>query len=166
MTSPVTLEGALRLLAAAGLVGTLVLSAAQAAESTAPAAAPLPSQPDEVVSYVTKALTAHDIDAFERIVEWKGARPVRKRMTLSQIRYSFGRPIKSATVEPFSADGFKRAKDMLDLDPNMAVTEQLKVVFDEPVGVEGGTQPTSVFLLGKEDGRYRIGLLLAHGPPK
>lgn len=165
MAAPAPPAGALRLLAAAGLAGALGLSAARAAEAPAPAA-PLPSQPDEVVSYVTKALAAHDLDAFERIVEWKGARPIRKRMTLSQIRYSFGRPIKSATVEPFPADGFQRAKDMLDLDPNMPVTEQLKVVFDEPVGVEGGTQPTSVFLLGKEDGRYRIGLLLAHGPPK
>lgn len=163
MRTPVSRQAALRLLAAAGLLG---LSAAQAAEGPAPAAAPLPSRPDEVVTYVTNALNAHDLDAFERIVEWKGARPIRKRMTLSQIRYSFGRPIKSAVVEPFPADGFKQAKEMLDLDPNMAVTEQLKVVYDEPVGVEGGTQPTSVFLLGKEDGRYRIGLLLAHGPPK
>lgn len=161
MRAPVTSGAVLRILMAAGLLG---VSAARAAETPVPAA--LPTQPSEVVAYVTTALTTHDIDAFERIVEWKGARPIRKRMTLSQIRYSFGRPIKSATVEPFPADGFKRAKDMLDLDPNMAVTEQLKVVFDEPVGVEGGTQPTSVFLLGKEDGRYRIGLLLAHGPPK
>lgn len=166
MTAPVSLKRASVRLAAAGLFGLMGVAAAPAAEAPAPAAAPLPSQPDEVVTYVTNALTTHDLDAFERIVEWKGARPIRKRMTLSQIRYSFGRPIKSATVEPFPTDGFQRAKDMLDLDPNMPVTEQLKVVFDEPVGVEGGTQPTSVFLLGKEDGRYRIGLLLAHGPPK
>jgi len=126
--------------------------------------APLPNSAEEVVAYVTRALTTHDLDAFERLVEWKGARPIRKRMMLAQIRYCIGRPIRSAVVEPFPADGLQQAKSLLGLDPNVPVTERLRVVFDEPP-TSFGDLPTSVFLLGKEDGVYRVSLLLASGPP-
>ena len=86
-------------------------------------------------------------------------------MTLYQIRYNFGRPIKSATVEAFPADGFSDAKAELNLKPNLLVTERLRVVFDEPIG-PNGELPVSVFLLGKENGVYRISLLLADTRPK
>ena len=154
---------------------TAVASAAPADEPTTAAASatgaqilpapPLPARSDELVAYVTRALNAHDIDAMDRLVEWQGARPVRRRMTLYQIRYNFGRPIKSVAVEPFPADGFHDAGAELNLKPNLPVVERLRVVFDEPAGPQG-EEPASVFLLGREDGVYRISLLLGGGPPK
>ena len=42
-----------------------------------------------------------------------------------------GRPIRSITLEPFPADGFKEIEDRGTLRPNMPVTQQLRVVFDE-----------------------------------
>jgi len=128
-------------------------------------ASPLPGQRDELIAYVVHALNTHDLDAIDRLVEWEGARPLRRRMTLYQIRYNFGRPIKSATVEAFPADGFSDAKAELNLKPNLLVTERLRVVFDEPMG-PNGELPVSVFLLGKENGVYRISLLLADTRPK
>jgi hypothetical protein len=125
---------------------------------------PLPARPNELVAYVTHALMAHDLDAFDRLVEWEGARPVRRRMTLYQLRYNFGRPIKSAAVESFPPDGLGDARALLNLKPNLPVTERLRVVFDEPPGADG-EEPASVFLLGKKDGVYRISLLLG-APPK
>jgi hypothetical protein len=110
-------------------------------------------------------LTGHDLDAMDRLVEWDGARPVRRRMTLYQIRYNFGRPIKSVQVEPFPPDGLQDARAQLNLKPNLPVTERLRVVFDEPAGPDGEL-PASVFLLGRENGVYRISLLLGSGPPK
>jgi len=137
-----------------------------------PAAAPnaqvgtssLPGRPDELIAYVTRALNAHDLDAMDRLVEWEGARPVRRRMTLYQIRYNFGRPIKSVQVEPFPPNGLQDAQTQLDLKPNLPVTERLRVVFDEPAGPDGD-QPAGVFLLGRTVGVYRISLLLG-GQPK
>lgn len=84
-------------------------------------------------------------------------------MTLYQIRYNFGRPVKSATVEGFPADGLNDASTELNLKPNLLVTERLRVVFDEPRG-PNGELPVSVFLLGKENGMYRISLLLSETP--
>jgi hypothetical protein len=128
-------------------------------------ASPLPGQSDELIAYVTHALKSHDLDAIDRLIEWEGARPIRRRMTLYQIRYNFGRPIKSAAVEPFPVDGLSDAKAELNLKPNLPVTERLRIVFDEPSGPDGDA-PASVFLLGKENGIYRVALLLAAGPPK
>ena len=137
--------------------------AAGAANDQRPAHS-LPADPDELVAYVSHALNAHDLDAFDRLVEWEGARPIRRRMTLYQIRYNFGRPIKSATVEAFPPDGLEDAKAELNLKPNLPVTRRLRVVFDEPAG-PNGEQPASIFLLGEKDGAYRISLLLG-SPPK
>jgi hypothetical protein len=164
-----------RLGAIAALTAALVVAGPALATDTpaAPAggtdaqasASPLPGQSAELIAYVTLALNTHNLDAIDRLVEWEGARPIRRRMTLYQIRYNFGRPIKSVAVEPFPAGGLRDAKAELNLKPNLPVTERLRVVFDEPTGPDGEA-PTSVFLLGKENGVYRIALLLAAGLPK
>ena len=45
--------------------------AAGAANAQRPAHS-LPSDPDELLAYVTHALNVHDLDAFDRLVEWEG----------------------------------------------------------------------------------------------
>ncbi|GJD51878.1 hypothetical protein OPKNFCMD_4637 [Methylobacterium crusticola] len=156
----------MRRLAVAGVAAALLGAAAPAraqqdpsAAAEASAEAALPSRPEDLVAYVTKALRAHDTAAFERLVNWTGARPQRRRLTLYQIRYSFGRPIRSADLEAFPADGLAEAEGRGTLKANMPVTEQLRVVFDEPPG-EAGDRPASVFLVGREAGVYRIALLV------
>lgn len=162
-------------LTALGLAAALAaasLPGAARAQGPAPASAtpqgatsPLPAQADALVAYVTKAMTDHDVAAFERLVNWTGTRAQRKRLTLYQIRSGFGRPIKTAILEPMPADGLAEATSRGTLKANMAVTERLRVVFDEPP-VEGDAAPTSVFLVGREAGAYRIALLVPTGPPR
>ncbi|KMO21504.1 hypothetical protein [Methylobacterium platani] len=135
---------------------------AQAQEGVQP---PLPAQADALVAYVTKAINDHDIAAFERLVNWSGTRAQRKRLTLYQIRSGFGRPIRQASLEPMPEDGLADATSRGTLKANMPVTERLRVVFDEPP-VEGDAPPTSVFLVGREAGAYRIALLVPTGPPR
>ncbi|SFV12889.1 hypothetical protein SAMN02799631_05572 [Methylobacterium sp. 174MFSha1.1] len=133
--------------------------------AAAASAAPLPSQPDALVAYVTQAIRDHDVAAFERLVNWTGTRAQRKRLTLYQIRSGFGRPIKAASLEPMPEDGLAEATARGTLKANMPITDRLRVVFDEPP-VEGDAAPTSVFLIGREAGAYRIALLVPTGPPK
>ncbi|MBE7247630.1 MAG: hypothetical protein INR63_22025 [Actinomycetospora chiangmaiensis] len=137
------------------------------AQGPAPAQteSPLPGQADALVAYVTKAMNDHDLSAFERLVNWSGTRAQRKRLTLYQIRAGFGRPIKAAALEPMPEDGLAEATSRGTLKVNMPVTDRLRVVFDEPP-VEGDAPPTSVFLIGREGGAYRIALLVPTGPPK
>jgi hypothetical protein len=125
----------------------------------------LPSNPEELVAYVKQAVASHDLEAFDRLVEWRGATPLRRRMTLHQIRYTFGRPIRTATVEAFPDDGLEEAKNVLALQPNLPVTDRLRIVFDEGA-TPSGDDPASVLLLGKEDGVYRISLLLGSRAPR
>ncbi|MFH6781334.1 MULTISPECIES: hypothetical protein [Methylobacterium] len=152
-------------LAAAALPGPAGAQAPQPTTSQEGAERPLPSQPDALVAYVTKALNDHDLPAFERLVNWTGTRAQRKRLTLYQIRSGFGRPIRQASLEPMPGDGLAEATSRGTLRANMPVTERLRVVFDEPP-VEGDAPPASVFLVGREGGTYRIALLVPTGPPK
>lgn len=125
----------------------------------------LPSNPEELVAYVKQAVASHDLEAFERLVEWRGVTQLRRRMTLHQIRYTFGRPIRTAIVEAFPDDGLEEAKNVLALQPNLPVTDRLRIVFDEGA-TPSGDDPASVLLLGKEDGVYRISLLLGSRAPR
>ena len=68
-----------------------------------------------------------------------------------QIRSTFGRPIRSITLEPFPADGLKEAESRGTQKANMTVSHRLRVIFDEP--------PTDVFLIGKDQDVYRIALV-------
>lgn len=160
---PTMIGIAAALAAAAALPGPAHAQAPETAKEVAPV--PLPSQADALVAYVTKALTEHDLPAFERLVNWTGTRAQRKRLTLYQIRSGFGRPIKAAALEPMPEDGLAEATSRGTLKANMPVTERLRVVFDEPP-VEGDAAPTSVFLVGRDAGTYRIALLVPTGPPR
>ena len=166
MTPRLTVLGFAAALAAASLPGAARAQGSVPAPGSATGAtSPLPAQADALVAYVTKAMTDHDVAAFERLVNWTGTRAQRKRLTLYQIRSGFGRPIKAASLEPMPEDGLAEATSRGTLKANMPITERLRVVFDEPP-VEGGAAPTSVFLVGREAGTYRIALLVPTGPPK
>ncbi|MCJ2014775.1 hypothetical protein [Methylobacterium sp. J-076] len=156
----------LTLALAAGLCGLAPTLRAQATPSAATAAqGALPSDPQGVVDYVKAALRDRDEAAVERLVNWDGVRLPRKRLTLFQIRTTFGRPIREMAVEDFPADGLAEVEARGTFKPNMAVTKRLRIVFDEDEGRAEGTPPTNVFLLGEKDGAYRIAVLNAVSPP-
>lgn len=122
-----------------------------------------PRTEEELVSVVRTALTSRDLAAFEELINWEGASVMRRRMTTFQLRSGFGRPIRSIGLEPFPADGLRELESGGTLKANMPITQRLRVVFDEPPG-ESGRPPTSLFLVGKEDDAYRIGLVVAAKP--
>ena len=129
---------------------------AGATEAAAPQAAAFADR-------VRLALNNHDLDFFEnQVVNWDGVRPRQRRLTLFQIRECFARPIKDVSVEPLKRDastplvpeGFKT---------NMAVTDLLRVTFDEPKS-DKQDQPACVFMLSREPTRFRIALILSTAP--
>lgn len=153
---------------ALGLAGAPLTGPAGAAEGDAGASrtdrAALPSDPDGLVAFVTGALRARDEDAIERLVNWDGVRPPRRRLTLYQIRTTFGRPIKAATVEDFPPDGLVEAESRGTFKANMPVTQRLRIEFDE-TSEDAGAPPANVFLVGRKDGVYRIAVMNSVGPP-
>ena len=77
-----------------------------------------------------------------------------------QIRRGLGRPIQSISFEDFPENGLDAAKESGKLQLNMPVTHRVRVVYDESPINDAGKRPTSVFLVGKRDDVYRIGLVV------
>lgn len=119
-----------------------------------------------MVAYVKAALRDRDEAAIERLVNWDGVRLPRRRLTLYQIRTTFGRPIKDMAIEDFPADGLAEVEARGIFKPNMTVTKRLRIVFDEEAGQPEGEASANVFLLGEKDGAYRIAVLNSVGPPR
>ncbi len=90
----------------------------------------------------------------------------RKRLTLFQIRTTFGRPIREMAIEDFPADGLAEVEARGTLKPNMVVTKRLRIVFDDPADPTDASPSSNVFLLGQKDGAYRIAVLNAVKPPQ
>jgi hypothetical protein len=159
-------RGILTLSLAAGL-GCLAQALPAPAAPSPPTAerAALPADPQGILDYVKAAVRDRDEDAFDRLVNWDGVKPVRKRLTLYQIRTSFGRPIKEATIEDFPADGLAEVEERGTYKLNMPVTKRLRIVFDEKDG-DPETPSSNVFLLGPKDGVFRIAVLNSVGPPR
>ena len=118
-----------------------------------------PVSEDELLSTVQTALEQRDFATFEELINWDGATTMRRRMVSFQLRHGFGRPIRSIALEPFPEDGFKVIEERGTLKPNMAVSHQLRVVFDEP-DTAYGKPPTDLFLIGREGDAYRIALVV------
>jgi len=150
------LEGGLR----AALLA--IVMAAPAAATTADG---LPQTDTELMGMVEAAIRERDLATFERLVNWQGASPHKKRVTSYEIRSSFGRPIRSIGLEPFPADGLAGLAERGTLKANMPIARQLRVVFDEPPIEAYGKPPTTVFLLGEAQGAWRIALLVRARPP-
>lgn len=138
-----------------------------AAAGTAQAAIEsLPSTDAELVATVRSAIVESDMDTFDQLINWDGASKMARRIVTFSVRHGLGRPIRSITLQPFPADGLAKIEAQGRKHVNMPVTNELRVVFDEPP-IEGlTTSPTMVFLIGKLDDVYRIALMVRNSPPK
>jgi hypothetical protein len=149
-----------RFLAAARLIGlgaagcllltTIALSAAQ----------DLPRTDDELIETIRSAIDNRDLEPFENLVLWEGAGKIKRRIVTYEIRRGFGRKIGKIALEDFPENGLAKVEAMKQLRVNMPVTHQVRVTFDEPPIESTGKPPTSVFLVGKRDGVYRIALVV------
>ncbi len=122
-------------------------------------AAELPRDEDALVDTIRGAIEAKDYEALQELVFWKGAGKIKKRIVRFHLNRSLGRKIKSITIDPYPEGGLDGAIATGKLAPNMEVTHAVRVVFDEPPINETGKQPTAVFLAGKRDEVFRIGLV-------
>lgn len=125
------------------------------------AAAPgdLPRDEAALVLMIRNAIETSDYGAFDRLVLWKDAGEIKKRIVRFQLNRNLGRPIRSIAIEPFPEHGLDAAVATGRLAPNMQVTHRVRVVFDEPA-VEGTRKPpASVFLVGLHRDAYRIALV-------
>jgi hypothetical protein len=145
---------------ARGSAGRLMLAAsfiALAGVSSADAREPVRTE-QELIERVRAAIGDKDLDSISELVNWEGAAPIRRRIVTFQINYALGRPVKSVGLEPLPEAALQEVEAQGRLRANMPVSHRLRVVFDEPG--ESGSQPASVFLIGKIDGAYRIALVV------
>lgn len=124
------------------------------------AAAELPRDPDTLVATIQEAIENRDYGRFEELVYWKDAGKIKRRIVAFQIRRGLGRRILSITFEDFPENGLDGALATGKLVPNMKMTNRVRVVYDEAPINSTGKLPTSVFLVGKLDDVYRIGLVV------
>lgn len=127
--------------------------------TTPAAAAELPKQGDEVVDYIRTAIEAHDYDMLKELVFWKDTGKIKKRIVRFHLSRSLGRPIKSIAWEDFPADAFDAVIATGKYAPNMDLTNAVRVTFDEPASEKTGKPPVAVFLIGKREDVFRIGLV-------
>lgn len=147
----------------ARLQAVLILVAAGTGQA---AVESLPTSDAELVATVRSAIVESDMTTFDQLINWDGASKMARRVVTFSVRHGLGRPIRSIALEPFPADGLAKIEAQGQKHANMPVTNQLRVVFDEPP-IEGlTTSPTMVFLVGKLDDAYRIALVVRNSPPK
>ncbi len=130
---------------------------------TAPARAELPRDPDALIAQIRGAIETRDYDALKKLVLWKDAGKIKKRVVRFHLSRNLGRKIKSITWEEFPDDGMAGVVATGKLVPNMKMTNAVRVIFDEAPINAAGKLPTSVFLVGKHRDAYRIGLVVRKG---
>ncbi len=124
------------------------------------AAQELPRTDDELIDRIRTAIDAKDYGPLEELVFWEGAGKIKRNIVAFEIRRGLGRKIESITFEDFPDDGMAGIESMDKLRVNMPVTNRVRVTYDEPPINDEGKRPTSVFLVGKRDGAYRIALVV------
>lgn len=138
-------------LLAPGLAVFLATLPAQAVEP--------PAEKEAMVGLIRSAIEAHDYDALKDLVLWKDTGKIKKRIVRFHLNRVLGRKIKSIELEEFPADGMAGVLATGKLKPNMEITHQVRIIFDEPNMDQYGKPPTYVFLVGKHKDAWRIGLV-------
>ena len=124
----------------ARLSAVLILVAAGTGQA---AVESLPTSDAELVATVRSAIIESDMATFDQLINWDGASKMARRVVTFSVRHGLGRPIRSIALEPFPADGLAKIEAQGKKHANMPVTNQLRVVFDEPP-IEGlTTSPTT-----------------------
>ncbi len=124
------------------------------------AAQELPRTDQDLVDRIRGAIDSKDYGPLEELVYWEGAGKIKKNIVAFEIRRGLGRKIDNITFEEFPEEGMAKIEAMDRLRVNMPVTNRVRVTFDEPPINDDGKLPTSVFLVGKKDGAYRIALVV------
>lgn len=119
----------------------------------------LPSSEEELVSRIQNAIETSDYESLKEIVFWKDAGKIKQRIVRFHLNRNLGRTIKSIEIEPFPESALDGIVESGLHKPNLEVTHSVKVIFDEEPINAAGKLPTSVFLVGKNDGVFRIGLV-------
>ena len=123
------------------------------------AATELPATEEALVETIRAAIEGRDYEALRTLVFWKGAGKIKKRIVRFHLSRQLGRPIKEISIRPYPKDGLDGAIATGKLAPNMDVTHAVRVIFDEEPVPSTGKQPTAVFLVGKRNDVFRIGLV-------
>lgn len=138
-------------LLAPGLALFLAASPAHAVEP--------PADRDAMVGLIRTAIETHDYDILKDLVFWKDTGLIKKRIVRFEMHRALGRKIRSISWEDFPKDGMNGVLATGKLKPNMEITHQVRVIFDEPDLEQYGKPPTFVFLVGQHEGVWRIGLV-------
>ena len=136
----------------------LVLGAAVLATAAPAGEGDLPHTEADLVEMVRTGILDRDEATFDALINWDGAGEIKQRIVRFQVRSTFGRPIRSIEIQPFPEGGLDRLEAGGALALNMPVSHRLRVEFNEPPRAGGGA-PVDVFLIGQEDGAYRIALV-------
>ncbi len=123
----------------------------------------LPDNPDELVDAIRHAIEQSDYQKLEQLVFWKDAGKIKKRIVRFQLNRNLGRPIKSIAFEDFPEGGLDAIETAGNLEANMDVTNRVRVIFDEEPINDQGKLPTTVFVVGKREGVYRVALVVRKG---
>ncbi len=115
------------------------------------------------MAQIRNAIETRNYDALKKLVLWKDAGKIKKRVVRFHLARNLGRKIKSITWEDFPEDGLDGVIATGKLVPNMAMTNAVRVIFDEEPINAAGKLPTSVFLVGMHNNAYRIGLVVRKG---
>jgi len=147
-------------MAASGLLALGAVVLFMASSIAFATAEDLPRTNEDLVDTIRSAIDQRDFEPFQQLVNWDGAGKIKRRIVRFEIRRGFGRKIDTIAIEDFPKDGMAKIDAMKQLRVNMPVTHRVRVTFDEPPLEKTGRQPTSVFLVGKQDGAYRIALVV------
>ena len=127
---------------------------------TAPAGAvEPPADKDAMMGLIREAIETRDYDILKDLVFWKDTGKIKKRIVRFHLHRALGRKIRSISWEEFPEGGMDGVLATGKLKPNMNVTHQVRVVFDEPELDQFGKPPTFVFLVGQHKGVWRICLV-------
>jgi hypothetical protein len=147
-------------------LATLVVAALLAFPAgSASQSPPLPASEAELVETVRTALAKGDQQMFDALVNWEGAGVIKQRIVRFQIRHEFGRPIRKIELEPLPEGSLDKVAERGTLRVNMPVTHRLRVEFDEPPRPDGNPA-ADVFLIGQQEGVYRIALVVRAARPR
>ena len=133
----------------------LVLAAGHVAAGTK-----LPSDAQSMAAEIRSAIEARDYARFEELVLWKGVGKIKKRVVAFQIRRGLGRQVESVTLESLDQSSVQKMLADGRHKLNMPVSQKVRVVYAEAAINAAGKKPTSVFLIGKHEDAYRIGLVV------
>lgn len=126
-----------------------------------------PTSKEELLNQFIEAHSAKNYDEISKLINWDDVGRYKQKIVRTYTKANFGRKVVDSEFQEADTDFLKKfSVGSKKYKSNMEVSHLMRLYFDDTTKSDDSTYDSVVYLVGKNDGGYKISIAVADGDDK